>query len=743
MPTPPPPPAFPEPAGRPPPVLAWCAAIVVAVGLLALYRSISANDPWYVMPDMDLVTTVDMLLIGDGEIPDNVTHPAAGMYMLLATTRRVADAIRPASAIGLSDLEGAMNPAACMAEAADFFRAHAPVLQLGIVLLLWLGLVRLLRPGPWIAVAVLVLLGVQPSLFYHSALIRAGAYGMLYWAGALAVLATTARPGGTERRAGAWLLGGALLALALLSKLQLLLPVGGLFLAAPLFPCLARGDAESPGAERRPPPRWLAPLAWGTFVAAVGLLLLALRVEHPPQFWTLQGARSPTPQALGTGVGLLLLALGASTPAIRRRAAEPLRAWTLLVTGGLLSLLLFFPLYNNAATAGTHALRVLDMTFLRTLPHDADLARLLWRAKATVAFRPLLVAMHAALSLGLAAGIATGAVRLPRRAWWIPPAVSALLGLHLLLATRPILRDLLLLEIPLTATSLFYAALLLRRTRGRPLLVSAALAAILLAFAVVSIVHAAAIPMRLDAETHRFGWNERFALRWPIDRGRQLRYREIMAAYFADLHAAQPGEADSPPPCADPADLVRRAARRHAEIRRTARLVLPATGPTHRRMAPLAPGVPVETGPEPLRVLRAPTELLGANLVDVAGARLRPEPRYEPALVAEPDWSLEKRTRSGERTRIPVLPRTGLTLYACVREEAAAGVRTVLGDEAADPGTEPTDPNAERLVVGRAADSGEGAAAEAHTLVLFRIPNYAELPPAVFDGGGFLLIAEE
>jgi hypothetical protein len=748
MPTPPssPPPTPPERNGRTPPLAAWCAAILASVLLLAIYRAVPANDPWYVMPDMDLVTTVDMLLLGDGEIPDNVTHPAAGMYILLAAARRAAETVRPFSAVGLSELSGAMNPAACVAEAADFFRALSPAVQFGTVLLLAAGLVRLLGLGPWAAVGVLVLLGAQPSLLYHAAMIRAEAYGILYWAAAVAALAAAARattPGG---RTGTWLLAGALLALALLSKVQLLLLVGGLSLLAPLLPRLAPGNAAGPDpdADAEPPAPWLAPLAWANLLAGGLLLLLALRVTHPPQFWTLQGARGLTPQALGAGAFLLLLALGATVPGARRRFAEPLCAWTLLVTGGLLALLLFFPLYADPATAGAHALRVLDMTFLRTIARDADLARLLWRAKTTVAFRPLLVATHAALALGLTAGILTRAVRLPRRAWWIPLAISALLGLHLLLATRPILRDLLLVELPLVATSLVYALLLLRRTRGRPLLLGAAVLSLLLALGIVSAAHAVRMPMRLDAETHRFGWNERFALRWPVDRGRQLRYREIMSAYVAAIPAARRGVPDSGSGAADPAALVRQAARRHAEIRRRARLVLPATRPTHRRMAPLAPGLPVETGPAPLRLRSAPGDRAGAVVVDVTDAPLRPEPRYEPALVAEPDWSLEKTTRDGDRARIPVLPRTGLAVYACVREEGADRIRQILdgtggGAERARPDEAPA-----RLVVGRSADDAkEGEGEEERVLSLLRIPEYAELPPEAFAGGGFLLIDGE
>src|SRR5690349_7141065 len=97
------------------------AAILAAT--LAAYLSVSLALPYYTNWDMDLLASVDTLVVNGGDLPVHIAHPGFGLYLINAATQRLAHAAGWLSVVRLEDLTGALDPMAAVAE-------HTAVLRL-------------------------------------------------------------------------------------------------------------------------------------------------------------------------------------------------------------------------------------------------------------------------------------------------------------------------------------------------------------------------------------------------------------------------------------------------------------------------------------------------------------------------------------------------------------------------------------------------------------------------------------
>ena len=156
--------------------------------LTLFYLSISLSYPFYFIWDMDHSIVTDILLIQSGELPESMSHPSFGMYLLLHFSQKIAYYLGHLSVLSMEDLSVSLNPLSAYAELTVLARLHSVFLALGIVLLLWISLRILFKPSLFVSLIILVFLGCQESLIYHSSMIRSEFYSVFFWAGSILVM---------------------------------------------------------------------------------------------------------------------------------------------------------------------------------------------------------------------------------------------------------------------------------------------------------------------------------------------------------------------------------------------------------------------------------------------------------------------------------------------------------------------------------------------------------------------------
>ncbi|MCK1744101.1 hypothetical protein IVA80_25520 [Bradyrhizobium sp. 139] len=164
-------------------------AFVAFIGL-AIFQHNVDRYPYYALDDMDQLTALDVLLIRGGVPPDHITHPTAGMYVLLTLTHRVGYAF---GLLHLRDFHGVetwANPLLGTAELIDFLRAHLPYLAIASSLLLAVSACWAVGTGPWMIVPVFLCIAASRALAFHTLIFRTDSFALFYAAAATALAAS-------------------------------------------------------------------------------------------------------------------------------------------------------------------------------------------------------------------------------------------------------------------------------------------------------------------------------------------------------------------------------------------------------------------------------------------------------------------------------------------------------------------------------------------------------------------------
>lgn len=479
--------------------------VAVVVTLLALaYLSVSQAFPFYFSWDMDWVTTLDALVIQSGGLPDHVNHTGFGMYFVLAWSQRLASALGWVSFLTLEDVAGAGNPLLGIAELSDYFRRHSPVVLVGLVLAQVVGLVgiaRLSRAEPTalarsFPVLVLLLVGVQEGAFYHAAFIRSELYSLLFWC--LAFMTGVAALRARSRRTSALRFGlcGLFLALSWTTKLQALLLVGWLVLLLVLLRELGWSRSPLVGLEPARPRGRFAP-GLCLFAPAAVVVHGAFTVHVP---WG-NGAHVATYEANSAAFLVLAIFVAPLLLAMLGRRSPALEA---LLAGALAAALLHLLVFADPRKGWEYLLVDAKMLLFRTNYQSMsalDPLRLLQRLVDEVTSAPGVYAVHVGLL----------ALALRGRSWRqraLLLAVEGALLLHVGVATRDYLRDLLWVRLPLVLWTVVLATSLLARTRVERGERSRA-AGVLLLLVLLVVAQARQVlrlPSRLDAHQLEYSW---------------------------------------------------------------------------------------------------------------------------------------------------------------------------------------------------------------------------------------------
>lgn len=445
------------------------ALAALACLLLLAYGQVNRAYPFYYLWDMDWTTTLDLLLIRSGQLPDHVNHTGFGMYLVLSWSHAVAHALGQVSLLDLSDVHAAGNPLLGAAELTDFVRAHTPfVLVMSVLAQLAVvrGVARLARPrvGPevtvsaWFAALVLLVLGMQDGLFYHATVVRTELYSLLFWSlGAwAAVAALRAR---SRRTSGLrFSLCGALLALSWSTKLQSLILIGWLLIACALVREL--GWARSPLVRLEPAATGRGRLASGLVLfAAFALVAAAAKAAVVPP-----GVATFTEGYRFNSAALLAL-VAYALPLLLAITGRRLVALEALLGGGLAAFGLHFLVYASPLAGWVYLLVDTKMLLFRTTYQNLDrLDVLVVLERLTTELRdaPATYVVHAGVF-----ALALRATRHPRcRALLL--LTELVLLLHIALATRTILRDVIWCRLPVVLWSIALCTALLARRRSPP-----------------------------------------------------------------------------------------------------------------------------------------------------------------------------------------------------------------------------------------------------------------------------------
>lgn len=639
----------------------WHAIGVVAIlGLtLAWYLHLSLALPYYYNWDMDLLASLDTLVVNNGGIPVHIAHPGFGLDLVHALTQRVAHAAGYLSIVRLDDLQATLNPLAAMAEYTEFLRLHSPIVAWTTVLVLWVALRRLLRPRPLADLALLALLASQDGLLYQAGLVRSELYSVFFWSSALALIVRAVDERAQRGRAVLLVAAGILLGVCYLTKLQAMFLVASGPLLVVSASDRAGGIDAVLGARTEREARLASIVGCIALLLFVALLLAAGLTPDPPREAYLMFTNSWPLRFSATGFAALAVYLavaGLLVALVRRgRWAGPLfaflRASALLLLGFVLAFALHLLPFGWSSTGIRYLVFDAKMLFFRSSLTIMQVGaggplEQLW---GQIGWDPALFTL-----IAFVIGAALVQVWRARHGGASIANALALVGLGVLalanaaIAVRYNLRDLLWTQV--LGLVAILAAVPTLFARGVKRLVALALLAMVLAG---QLAHDRDMVSRLETNFNLTGFR---ADRWfsgltaLVTAGDHLRYTAIM-----QQHYGAPGSPIQ--------DVALRAAQRYAESRRISDYVLQQNGIDLRRIGVLSEGFPLWVGQvQQSRIEELPEALREAIVVDPTGVAGRGV-RFVPQLVREQSGVREKLAGSGAPGSLALLPRPDLRVF--------------------------------------------------------------------------------
>lgn len=279
----------------------WCWIALLSVVSFVVFQHNTARYPYYATNDMDQVTALDALLVQGGLPPDQVTHPAAGMYLLLSWSQWFG---RLTGLVHMQDYTAIYswaNPLIGVAEVIEFLRAHLAFLAVGSALLFTGALATITRGGSLFVIFVFICFAGSRSLAYQTMLFRTDLFALFYasfslFAAAAAVGASKA-PRSFVLAAASGLFAG----LAFNSKIQILPAIAAVPLCALLM--MLRDSTLSTFSRISP---WSNRIIAGVSIALyVALVVAAFFTELPGHYYHYRTSFSITPLCIVTGLALI------------------------------------------------------------------------------------------------------------------------------------------------------------------------------------------------------------------------------------------------------------------------------------------------------------------------------------------------------------------------------------------------------------------------------------------------------
>lgn len=107
-------------------ILELIAIFIFVVVVFSSLKEANQAYPYYLSWDMDLITSIDLLMIQSQKLHVHFAHPGTGLYLILKPIHYVANQLGLVNTLNLSDLSAAHNPSLAMAQVTAFARVVSP-----------------------------------------------------------------------------------------------------------------------------------------------------------------------------------------------------------------------------------------------------------------------------------------------------------------------------------------------------------------------------------------------------------------------------------------------------------------------------------------------------------------------------------------------------------------------------------------------------------------------------------------
>ena len=340
----------------------WLWIALLAAIFLVIFQHNTARFPYYAIADMEQITALDVLLIQGGQLPDQMTHPTAGMYLLISFSQWFGWLIGLLHMRDYKEIYSWANPLLGVAELIEFLRAHLAFLALGSALLFTGALAIITRGGSLFVVFVFLCFVNSRSLTYHTILFRTDIFALFYASCSLfmaaAALSSNKRPQSFVLATGS----GLLAALALTSKIQILPTIAAIPLFA--FLMILRDSSLSVFSKiSQRTNRTIGSVSIGLYVT---FLLLAFFQTLPENYYHY---RSYSVTLFSVIVGLAIVFPMALIQFFQQKDSIAYRFGSFanfMGLGVVLSIPLLVFTFSNPSIGATFAISVAKITFLGT-----------------------------------------------------------------------------------------------------------------------------------------------------------------------------------------------------------------------------------------------------------------------------------------------------------------------------------------------------------------------------------------
>jgi hypothetical protein len=625
-------------------------AVGIILALFTCYSTVNDSYPYYFIWDMDHVTALDVISLQSGLLPDQICHPGFGMYFPLFVSTKIGNLFGVISALNFEDLAAAIDPIGSYAELTDFIRAHSPFLAICIIMTLTAALCFLFDIPGWIVILIILALGTQESLIYHSSMIRTDFYSVFWWAAAITTLTATSRI--QKRKNTSFFTGGILLGLSFLTKMQslLLLPLAIIICLLGLSFSENNGESYMPAFTRRSA-NLTAAISLVNFFVFILLASAANLVDIPHGIPTWAKAFGLTPIFFLFGVFFLSLftyqLINCFSGKFTAYSFQLSSFLTAVTSGFLFSFALHFAIYADAGISLKYMLLDFKMIFLRD-SKLFDIRNITLYFKdfiSFVSYNPTPFIVNAGFLTMLVAGFRLKLLHLTSRQILLCLLAAMIVYFNIFIATRFILRDILWKEIPLNFLSIIFFAVTMTRAIKYKKIIKWVGAGSVFLLLTANCIHSSQMPGRIDANYNRYGWDKTKYF-GGIFGGNHRKYTELIksrytpsSAWFASTRAAE-----------------------HDRVKNTVEFIFQNQIITYKNIGFVFEGISALTSDLDYRIARVPDELRGAILYDATNAAIDQGRFLKQRTVREQSEYLDK-FKSGSKNSIAVLPRTDLKVF--------------------------------------------------------------------------------
>jgi hypothetical protein len=634
--------------------------ILLVVLLLGWYTSISLKYPYYFIWDMDYVTTVDMVLIQSGLLPDHISHTGFGMYLPLYFTTKIAYFFNVVSTLNLSDAAASLNPLAGIAELTDFIRLHTPFLIMTIVIFLSMAVYLIFDMSPWYLLFFIVFLGSQESLIYHSSMVRTELYSVFYFSASALMLALAVKFSASIAKFISLLAAGILLGLSFLTKIQSLFYIASLPLLFLAFTLFKNSNKQIPCHPLSKRPYLSLALSLVNLIIFLLLGIAAYPIPVPRGVPTWSSGFDITPMmVLFSLVFFLLFVWQLRLYATNKTSGDVFKfsaCINIIALGFLLSFALHFLIYSNTALSLQYLLLDFKMIFFRKFVelYPKNFFFYISNFLSSFYYNPTLFIVSIILNLLLILGYRFKFIRITKGQLILCLTITILAFVNVAVGTRFILRDILWTEVLLNFMNLICFAVLISRLSEHRFRFIGIGGGLLIALFITNVAHACNMPARIDANYNLYGWweDKEFS---SVFGHNQPKYMEIMFRKYNTVTAK----------------VAENYAAEHRQIRNTVGFVFKNQNITYRNIGILFEGFPAWTDDLSYKITEIPPKFAGAILVDNASIKPKEKFFFKKECVRRESEYLDKFSKPSADNQISVLTRRDLKILLFVTPDDA------------------------------------------------------------------------